>query len=136
MVAIGGLRGGGGGKKRGGGGGGIMGGILWGGGDIRGWNIMGVGTLWEWGHYGGTLWGGGHLGGVSNPIGCPHSEAEFQKAVECGSPDYIIVLRPSQGGTPNPNGGPQIPTGVPETHWVSSNPTGCPQIPLGVPKSH
>lgn len=25
------------------------------------------------------------------------SEAEFRKAVECGSPDYIIVLRPSQG---------------------------------------
>ncbi|KAM6226076.1 LOW QUALITY PROTEIN: RUS family member 1 [Porphyrio hochstetteri] len=26
-----------------------------------------------------------------------HSEAEFQKALECGTPDYIIVLRPSQG---------------------------------------
>ncbi|XP_068854940.1 RUS family member 1 [Aphelocoma coerulescens] len=25
------------------------------------------------------------------------SEAEFRKALECGSPDYIIVLRPSQG---------------------------------------
>ncbi|XP_051631787.1 RUS family member 1-like, partial [Manacus candei] len=25
------------------------------------------------------------------------SEAEFQKALECGSPDYVIVLRPSRG---------------------------------------
>ncbi|XP_037245549.1 RUS family member 1 isoform X6 [Falco rusticolus] len=51
------------------------------------------------------------------------SEAEFKKALECGTEDYIIVLRPSQGGTPPAcwvGGGPRDP-GV----W------GAPRCPRG-----
>ncbi|XP_052631077.1 RUS family member 1 [Harpia harpyja] len=36
-----------------------------------------------------------HLGAPLHRL--VHSEAEFKKALECGTEDYIIVLRPSQG---------------------------------------
>ncbi|XP_040452220.1 RUS family member 1 isoform X5 [Falco naumanni] len=69
------------------------------------------------------------------------SEAEFKKALECGTEDYIIVLRPSQGGTPPAcwvGGGPRD-TGVwggsqVSPGWVGVPGPSCPagtQVPLG-----